>query len=101
MPRKGWPLVTSLMFTRKRSDGFVRNVEISGKAVFVGDGIGLFKKEIEKAKLKAEWTDEKSWYPKAGCLAQLALKRFEAGQLDDIDKLVPMYLYPEDCQVQK
>ena len=74
---------------------------IHGKVTFVGDGIGLLKKEIEKAKLTARFLDEKWWHPQAKELATLALKKFAARQFDDIDQLVPIYLYPEDCQVQK
>ena len=72
-----------------------------GEVALAGDGIQLYKKEIEKMKLKPIFTDEKLWYPKADQLAVLAFKRFEEQKFDDIHKLVPIYLYPEDCQVQK
>ncbi len=61
----------------------------------------FIKKEIQQTKLEPRFADEKLWYPLAKELSPLALKRFKAGKSDNIDKLVPIYLYPEDCQVQK
>ena len=71
-----------------------------GEIVFIGDAIQLFKKEIAKFKLKPIFIDEKLWYPKAQNLGLLALPRFQKGKVDEVDTLVPLYLYPEDCQVQ-
>ena len=42
---------------------------------------------------------EKDWYPKASHLAKLAHPRFLRKKFDPVDKIVPLYLYPEDCQV--
>ena len=72
---------------------------------FVGDGLFLYEQEIKKwgkvKKLKISFAKESQYYPKARNLAKLALKRFKANKLDKVESLVPMYLYPEDCQVQK
>ena len=83
--------------------------QVNGKTLFVGDGIGLFRAQIEQiyaqaAKEKstgcqAVFADERFWFPKAAVLAQLAMERFEKGQFDKVDKLTPLYLYPMDCQV--
>ncbi|MBF0522699.1 MAG: tRNA (adenosine(37)-N6)-threonylcarbamoyltransferase complex dimerization subunit type 1 TsaB [Candidatus Omnitrophica bacterium] len=70
------------------------------KAFFTGDGITILEKEnlITKDYILA---DEKCWYPQAKNLLPLVLERFKKKNFDDIDKLVPLYLYPEDCQVKK
>jgi len=44
--------------------------------------------------------DGKYPLPRARFLAPLALEKFQKGQKDDIAQLVPLYLYPEHCQVQ-
>jgi len=76
--------------------------ELSGEVVFVGDGIQLYRKEISKALgVKARFTEEKLWQPQARKLAMLAQERFDNKEHDDVMSLVPMYLYPEDCQVRR
>ncbi len=73
---------------------------IKGEVTFVGDGVLLFREKIEKAiGAKARFAAEKQMYPQARHLATLALKRFEAKEYDAAATLVPLYLYPEDCQV--
>ena len=75
---------------------------IKGEVTFVGDGVPLFRETIEKtAGMKARFAPEKLMYPQAKHLAALASKRFEAKDYDAPETLVPLYLYPEDCQVQK
>ncbi len=75
---------------------------MSGEVVFVGDGISLYRPEITKAfGIRARLSEEKSWVPQARQLARLARERFEGGEADDGMSLVPMYLYPEDCQVKR
>ncbi len=75
---------------------------IKGEVTFVGDGVPLFREAIEKAVgVSPRFTGEKQMYPRAKHLATLALKRFEAKDYDAAETLVPLYLYPEDCQVQK
>ncbi len=76
--------------------------QIKGEATFVGDGVPLFREAIEKAVgTKARFAGEKQMYPQAKHLATLALKRFESKEYDAGESLVPLYLYPEDCQVSK
>ncbi len=78
---------------------------IKGDATFVGDGVLLFRETIEKtAGLKPRFANcapRCTIYPQAKHLITLALKRFEAKDYDAAETLVPLYLYPEDCQVQK
>jgi len=70
--------------------------------VFVGDGIQLYRQEISKTLgAKARFTEEKLWMPQARQLAMLAQDRFLGQDTDDVMSLVPMYLYPEDCQVKR
>ena len=99
---------------------------VHGTTLFVGDGILLYKEQIEAAYRKhlsfpnADQTlsppnvsvggdglfcrpvfaAEKFWYPQAKELAKLAFKKLEIRKYDDPSTIVPIYLYPQDCQVR-
>ena len=80
-----------------------------GKTLFVGDGLGVYRKDIEEAyqkyaaqknsACKCFFADEKWWYPQSKVMAALAYERFQNKEYDDAAKLLPLYLYPQDCQV--
>ncbi len=102
---------------------------VHGATLFVGDGVGLYKNYIEKAyksvvpecinrgprtsrcPTKAFGHDssgchpifalEKFWYPHAQELAKLAFQRLENKGQDDPAAIVPVYLYPADCQIDR
>jgi tRNA threonylcarbamoyladenosine biosynthesis protein TsaB len=83
--------------------------KVHGKTIFVGDAIGLYRKDIEEAYqqyngkknsiCKCLFADEKWWYPQSKVMAALAYERFRNKQYDDAASLLPLYLYPQDCQV--
>jgi tRNA threonylcarbamoyladenosine biosynthesis protein TsaB len=80
-----------------------------GKTLFVGDALGLYRKDIHQAYrthaskhhgiCKCLFADAKWWYPQAKVMAALAYERFRKKQYDDAVRLLPLYLYPYDCQV--
>ncbi|MBF0504052.1 MAG: tRNA (adenosine(37)-N6)-threonylcarbamoyltransferase complex dimerization subunit type 1 TsaB [Candidatus Omnitrophica bacterium] len=97
--RKSDYLLTSLDDVLKKAHG---------KTLFVGDALGIYRTDIEKAYLKyvsqqckCLFADEKWWYPQSRIMAALAFKRFSKKQYDDAATLLPLYLYPQDCQVSK
>lgn len=65
--------------------------QLSKETILVGDGIKLLGEGTRGIGRE---------YPQAKNLALLALKRFEQNKFDDVRTLAPLYLYPEDCQVQ-
>ena len=85
--------------------------QVHGRTLFVGDGAGIYHKEIRQSyKEHARhsgavcvplFAPEKFWLPQAANLAKLGAKRLAQGQSDDVAKLVPVYLYPHDCQVSR
>ncbi len=76
--------------------------KLKGEITFLGDGISLYREEIRKNKrIKPIFTKEKFWYPKASAAVSLALERFQKGKFDDVDSLVPLYLYPKECQIKR
>ena len=75
---------------------------VRGKTVFIGDGAALFSQEIKRAKtVTPVFGGPKLALPQARHLITLASERFKLGKADNIDALVPMYLYPEHCQVRR
>jgi len=90
----------------RQSDFLLTSLEdvlkkIKGRTLFVGDALELYRKDIEKANHKCLFADEKFWYPQARVMAALAFEGFKKKQYDDAASLLPLYLYPQDCQVSK
>ncbi len=101
LKRKSEYLLTSIddLFNQLKADS------INDKIIFIGDGVALFKEQIiQKAKiLKTKWIpefQEKNIFPQARNLLSLVQPRFTKKKYDHVDKLLPLYLYPEDCQVR-
>jgi len=75
---------------------------LRGKVLFLGDGVPLYKEQLlGKKALKAVFFGSKGWFPRASVVAKTALREFRSGRRDDPYSLVPMYLYPRDCNVRK
>jgi len=80
---------------------------LQGPVAFLGNGIPLYQELIEqhsragRTQFSPVFLPQQRWYPSAKQLARLALERLKNGEADNIDTLVPLYLYPEDCQVKK
>ena len=70
---------------------------------FIGDGIKIFQEDIkdlaQKGGWKASFAPESAWFPEAAMLLSLAAPKWEAKEFIPPQHLVPLYLYPEDCQV--
>jgi len=76
--------------------------KLKGEVLFLGDAIPLYREQIRKTKgIKAVFAGEKFWYPRASQAIPLALERFRTGKVDDTDSLVPLYLYPKECQIKR
>lgn len=72
------------------------------KTVFLGDGVPLYRKDIEKSLgEKAEFAKEEAWYPLPENLLACVREKIRQGKLTDSYKLVPLYLYPKECQIER
>ena len=69
--------------------------------VFLGDGVPLYRENILSADKKAIFLEEQYWYPGAGNIIKLGSSRIKKAKKPGLDKLTPLYLYPDDCQVRK
>lgn len=91
--------------TLKRSSEYVLAApddllaQVKTRTIFAGDGVALYRQQIEQACPGARFAPQRLWVPQAKELIALAKKRFAKKQYDDINKVVPLYLYPADCQV--
>ncbi|MBF0385686.1 MAG: tRNA (adenosine(37)-N6)-threonylcarbamoyltransferase complex dimerization subunit type 1 TsaB [Candidatus Omnitrophica bacterium] len=74
---------------------------IKKQAVFCGDGVSIYKDKIINSGKALLIEEEKNWFPKAENLIMLALKKAALKEFANNDTLKPLYLYPDDCQVQK
>jgi len=74
--------------------------KIKSPAVFLGDGISLYKEKIHRLGRNAIFLDEEYWYPKAGSLIKLGLKNIKRQRKQDLGKLKPLYIYSKYCQVK-
>lgn len=84
--------------------------QVKGKTLFIGDGIAVHRDAIQKKYAEARkkgvgcravFAGPKEWFPQAKKLAGLAYGRFEKKEYDKSETVVPIYLYAQDCQVQK
>ncbi len=86
-------------------------VKIKESTFLIGDAIPLFEEQIKRLSVEKKKQiplvnirlsdHEKDWFPQASRLALLALPRFLKNETDDIYTIVPLYLFPEDCQIQR
>jgi tRNA threonylcarbamoyl adenosine modification protein YeaZ len=75
---------------------------LQGKVLFLGDGLKIYRKQIhQNRKIKPVFAEERFWYPRAAKAASLAVARFKRRRFNDVNRLVPLYLYPKDCQIKK
>lgn len=73
---------------------------IMGPTLFFGDALALYGKYMVEKSPLAKISKDTNWYPKAQVVGKFALEKFRKGYTEDIDKLVPMYLHPKECNVR-
>lgn len=73
--------------------------DVPAGAILIGDAAHLVRQNFPGSHFRYEENHEKN-FPSAMNIAKLALPRFTAGQYDDVHRLLPLYLYPEDCQIR-
>lgn len=90
------PVVPATLTTLKEALAKVRK-----PALFVGDAVGLYRKEIQRAKgKKARFAGSICHFPKASVIGKIALENLRKGKCDDVRTLSPIYLYSRHCSIQ-
>ena len=91
---------------KQKNEYGLRNIQevlkqIKGEVLFIGDGAQLYQKEIHKAEgLIPKFADKKIIFPQARYMIPLAYQKIQKSKWDNIRHLVPLYMYPEHCQVK-
>lgn len=76
--------------------------KIRCKTIFLGDGLLAYRAIIEEKKAyPVEFAPETFWYPNAGVLGYLGLKRLKSRGGDNPFKLAPLYIYSRECHIRK
>lgn len=77
---------------------------LNNGAIIVGDAVGLYRQEIEQfAKdrdIQVTMAPPGIWAPRAKNLAAVAANRLASQEFDDQERILPCYLYADDCQVR-
>ena len=73
---------------------------VTEPTMFLGDGCALYRDRILARCPKAEFAPQELWLPRAATLGRLGQAKLLEGKRDDPATLVPLYLYPQDCQVR-
>lgn len=71
-----------------------------GSAVFLGNGVKIFKGSFSSFKKDAEFLPEDFWYPRASQLIELGRRKLKKYKEGDLNRLLPLYIYPKECQVK-
>ncbi len=72
----------------------------SEPVIFLGDACAVYRDRLVAQCPQARFAASEFWLPRAASLGRLALARLERGETDDPRRLVPLYLYPQDCSVR-
>ncbi len=69
--------------------------------VFSGSGVPLYAAQLrDSLGDRAQFSPAALWWPQAGMLGMLGLRRMISGKRDNPDQLIPLYLYPMTCSVR-
>ena len=71
-------------------------------ALFLGDGIAAYGAQLRRRLgARALFAPEELWCPRAATVARLGGARLARGERHHARTLVPTYLYPRDCTIQR
>jgi len=96
--RKGSGIIRDWEYTLLSPEELVKRC--AGETFFLGDGIGQYGEHIKKTLSGARLADEALWYPDVKNVARLGLEKGEKGEFTEPDKLAPLYIYSEECNVR-
>lgn len=70
---------------------------------FLGDALTLYQHTIERGLgTRARFIlEQKLWFPQPENLLAVLKEKYKRREFSDIDTLVPLYLYPKECQIAR
>ncbi len=69
--------------------------------MFTGDGVRIYRDLISGKIEGARFADERLWYPDSKVVARLGAIKFREKDFVESDKLLPMYIYSKECNVNE
>jgi len=75
--------------------------KVPRNALVLGDAVSLYKEQILISVKGVNILDRDYWYPRGGNLIALAEERIKSKRLQNAFDILPIYLYPKDCQIRK
>jgi tRNA threonylcarbamoyladenosine biosynthesis protein TsaB len=79
--------------------------EFLGKArhnsIILGDAVALYKESIVMNIKGAQVLGKDYWYPRPGNIISLAREQIRQKDYNNASGVLPIYLYPKECQVRK
>jgi hypothetical protein len=67
----------------------------------LGDAVALYKESISRNIRGPEVLEKDYWYPRPGNIITLARERIKQKKYSNAFQILPIYLYPKECQVRK
>lgn len=98
-------------------EGLLKRLKRRDRVVFSGDGLNIYRDKIKnKIGSTTIFADDDLWYPKPEVLMSCVKEKINAStalsidterrrsiknkEFSDLHKLVPIYLYPKECQIR-
>ncbi|MCA9399886.1 MAG: hypothetical protein KC618_09055, partial [Candidatus Omnitrophica bacterium] len=78
---------------------FLKSVKT--KSIFIGDGANLYSADIRSSSKCSSIYQDRVGFPQVKYVFPLVYEKFQRKAYEDPAALIPIYLYPEDCQVKK
>ena len=75
--------------------------KLKPESIIAGDAGALYKEPILRKIKGAVISEKEYWYPKAGSIISLAREKISEKKYTDAFKVLPIYLYPKECQIRK
>jgi len=80
-------------------DEFLRKV--GPNSMISGDAIALYGESISRQIRGVGILDKDYWYPRPGNIIEIALERIKQAKYGNAFGILPIYLYPKECQIRK
>ncbi|MFA5096401.1 MAG: tRNA (adenosine(37)-N6)-threonylcarbamoyltransferase complex dimerization subunit type 1 TsaB [Candidatus Omnitrophota bacterium] len=74
--------------------------KIAPRSAILGDALDPYRETILKSVRGADLLDRDSWYPKPRNIITLALERVKDKKRPALSKIMPIYIYPKECQIK-
>lgn len=74
--------------------------KIKPESILFGDAAGLYNEQLKNNIRSAVILDKDYWFPRGGNIIYSALEHIRDKKINDAFGVVPIYLYPKECQIK-